>query len=125
MSDQADDFLEHYGVKGMKWGKRKGSLSERAQGSASDRYARKEASLTKAAKRFEKPKNFKEAVKKSLLYGNVGVGPGRMLVEKNINKRLAKVQADKARVDSGKLKAKEYMNMSLASLAISVRPKDA
>jgi hypothetical protein len=46
MSDQVDDFLVHYGVMGMKWGKRKG---EETSGGKSPRVGRRDRRLTEHA----------------------------------------------------------------------------
>lgn len=55
MSDEVDDFLEHYGVKGMKWGQRKKvSRKENRQMNkeAADKfYGEKAESLYKEAKK--------------------------------------------------------------------------
>lgn len=50
MSDEVEDFLEHYGVKGMKWGKR----TARPEGvsRSTDRKAKKDAAETARAKMF-------------------------------------------------------------------------
>jgi hypothetical protein len=40
MAAEVDEFLAHYGVVGMKWGKRHGGLKERAKGSISDSFQR-------------------------------------------------------------------------------------
>ncbi|WNT45392.1 hypothetical protein SEA_ARGAN_8 [Arthrobacter phage Argan] len=40
MAQEVDEFLAHYGVVGMKWGKRHGGLKERAKGSINDSFQR-------------------------------------------------------------------------------------
>ena len=44
----ADEFLEHYGVKGMRWGKRKSKSSNSKDGSRSDKKPRNYLGTTKA-----------------------------------------------------------------------------
>lgn len=124
MSEQTDDFLAHYGVAGMKWGRRKGGLVTRAKSAASDRIARREQTLTKASARFAPATSKKQAVKRVAAFGVLGAGPGRAIVAKSINKSLASVQADKARIDSGKYKAKDFMRINTAEMFVSARPKD-
>jgi len=43
MSDEVDDYLEHYGVPGMRWGKRKRVDDPKSNGSASPRNEKREA----------------------------------------------------------------------------------
>lgn len=51
MSDQTDNFLEHYGVRGMKWGKRSGGHTEKRRDYkrriVSERQAHEQEKLSK------------------------------------------------------------------------------
>lgn len=80
-STPTDDFLAHYGIKGMKWGVRKAIQrgSERALGRQYKKAQKKLAKLEKLAN------NGKKFTKKAVAYGTgaavagtlAGVGPGR------------------------------------------------
>lgn len=120
-----EDSLAHYGVPGMKWGKRSGgSFTDRAKGSALDRNNRKTRYAKTLKNITEKPKSKKEAIGKALLLGNVGVGPGRMLVNKYATKRITKLENSKAKIESGNRKVRNIMGTSAAGLVISSRFND-
>jgi len=67
MSEQVDDFLEHFGVVGMKWGKRNGSSDSSSGGSA------KSAKLTRGGIDKAKLKSARKDIRndvKERLVGN-------------------------------------------------------
>ena len=98
MSVRADDvaFLEHYGVKGMKWGKRRA-----AAGAAAD-FARSTGN-TKKADKLDKKAN---------------AAPGA--TERNVDKHLKAASARRNRIAkgtaSGKDKFNELRTLSVAGL---------
>lgn len=120
MSEETDDFLAHFGVMGMKWGKRRGGLKSRLQGAALDRNQRHTAVLTR------------QVQGKATLGEKVAVAPAKLILGK---KRVAKMQAkglndllaQKNRIESGKQnihdKLQTAMHTSVTELVFSVRDK--
>ena len=72
MTDNVDDFLAHYGVKGMRWGQRKASLS--GVSPRTSREARKDAT---------------EFAKAKMFYGE-GAGTRRKLIKAKVESKSAK-----------------------------------
>lgn len=70
MSQEVDDFLEHYGVKGMKWGKRT------ARPAGTPRKTEREAS-----------KDAKETARAKMYYGE-GAGVRRRLIKNSVQSKL-------------------------------------
>jgi hypothetical protein len=97
----ADDFLLHYGVKGMKWGVRKSKEEtglSRAQGATIDRNDRHIERLRR-----------------------------QPIFKKHYNKLADKREDQNDRIKDGELFVRDYLSIygqtSLAGLYISVRPK--
>lgn len=72
MTDNVDDFLAHYGVKGMRWGQRKASIP--GVSAKTSREARKDAS---------------EFAKAKMFYGE-GAGTRRKLIKAKVESKSAK-----------------------------------
>jgi hypothetical protein len=99
-SDQAsDDFLEHYGTAGMRWGVRN---SKSTQSSSSNR--------TKSNTNSEKSKSKMSESKKVAIVGGImlaGTALAAILIKRNsnlkisdINKRLSNVEASRRLIDA-------------------------
>lgn len=123
MPETADEFLAHYGVVGMKWGKRTGGLKDRVKGAALDRNQRERAITNKVA-------TGKYGTKEKIITGALFGVPGLVampLIRKNANKRLASLDAQKDRIESGKMnimdKLDVAMNTSTMDLLVSRRAK--
>lgn len=121
MPSPTDDFLEHYGIRGMKWGKR-GSKKQtgvsRSGGAIMDRNARTAKVLNDA----RDGKKYKMSV---------GIGKkvlGAEQWEKNFQKSMADIGAQNARIRSGKTtitdKIDMAFNVSAFERVVSIRPKD-
>lgn len=117
-----ENYLAHYGVVGMKWGKRTGSFTERAKGSALDRNARKTVLAKTAQQVFAKPKTAKRAVANAALFGAYGVGPGRAIVKKVADVQVKNLAKQKTQIENGERKVRNVMGTSAAGLMVSVRP---
>lgn len=81
MTDDVDDFLEHFGVKGMKWGVRKDSIP--GVSSRTSREARKDAT---------------EFAKAKMFFGE-GAGTRRKLIKAKVESKSAKDPAYKKAFD--------------------------
>ena len=118
---EAEEFLEHYGIKGMHWGVRKGKSKTgvgRARGAVIDYNDRQVDKL----QRMKKGKNFR-------IQGKIG---RKVLGEKDFNKRinmntiLYKDQ-NKRLMNDGKLNVNDRLTvigrLSPVTLVTSYRPK--
>ena len=73
MSEEVDDFLEHFGVKGMKWGKRKaeGGTSSESNSASTKRLSRKEVrKINREGQRAHDTKRVNDVLAESLKKGD-------------------------------------------------------
>lgn len=82
MTDDVDDFLAHYGIKGMRWGQRKASIP--GVSAKTSREARKDAT---------------EFAKAKMFYGT-GAGTRRKLIKAKVEAKAAKDPNYKKAFDS-------------------------
>ena len=113
-----DDYLEHYGVKGMKWGRRKGSLSSRVKQVGIEKktnaIGQRERVLSGKSSLGDKV-----SVAATLNVPNILRNKG---IKNAIAKDLAQDKATLSRLESGKAtfrdKAYATMNVSVLDLAV-------
>lgn len=118
MSQDVNGFLEHYGIKGMKWGKRKGGLGARVKGASLDGNQRKTAVVTRQLEgRGTREENFVNAPSKILL-GNEGY-------KKALATRIDQLGDQRNRIESGKTTLLDKLELSyditLLDLTVSRR----
>lgn len=125
-----DEELSHYGVKGMRWGVRRGGLKSRVSGAILDRNQRN-------AKYLKDVKDKKLDEKDFLLgkHGKAVANAGRKLgvamrfgekrYQKSMDKKISKIEAQSEIVKSGKLRVRDVVDaavtISVAELAVSIR----
>jgi hypothetical protein len=116
MSEVTDDFLQHYGVVGMKWGKRRGSLKERVNSAQIERSQN-------AQKIIKRKLNGKSTLEEKILFAPDRLLMGKKRHDKFLNKRLSELEARDERIASGKRnlgdKLDAAMNTTLFNLAVS------
>lgn len=101
---EVDDFLAHYGVKGMKWGKRKNSDS----GGSDRSSARNERKLERAKVNVEKTKAYAEAKTKGIKYESAAIKEARAKISAADAKySIAKAEARVLRQTEGKAAVKK------------------
>lgn len=114
LSSMVDEFIEHYGVKGMKWGKRKSSSKEKTTYKKAPRTL-SDADLKKRIARLENEKRYNELNKKHISAGraatteilatsgkqiakSVAVGVGTVLVKAIIADKFGPQYSDAIRI---------------------------
>lgn len=114
------DELAHYGVRGMKWGVRRGGLGARFKGALSDRNQQQTAILTRMKE--GRGKGLDEKLGAAI---STAANLGRNRRNKVIDKQLGKLEDQKRRIESGKLKARDILESlattSVLDLAVSRR----
>ena len=118
-----EDSLAHYGVKGMRWGKRSGGLKSRIKGSALDSVQRRQTTNAAIAKgEGTKTDKFRVGLRR------VG-GYGTFNSKKLAGRRANTLEARKQRIESGKIKARDVLDFlattSALDLAVSRQDKRA
>lgn len=114
-----DDYLEHYGVKGMKWGRRKGSLSSRARQVGAEKK-------TKIIDRRERVLSGKSSIRDKLIVGSTLSAPRVLLnkgVKNTIAKDIARDKATRARYESGKTTVLDKVNLAMGASVLELSVK--
>lgn len=119
----SDELLAHYGIKGMKWGRRRGSSVtgvSRFRGALMDRNAREISRVSKASKgqgRLVDRASYK--ARSAIL--------GKRAAENYTKYRLKDLKDQNSRLKSGKTtvqdKLRVAMTTSMFDLMVSVKPK--
>ena len=116
-----EDALQHYGIIGMKWGKRKGNLSSRIKGAALDRNQRG-AKMIKRAIAGPASQTFEERMI-SAPDRWVAAKLGSDYYNKMLKNRLVNLTAQTARIEAGKKtvddKLMDLMSISVLDLVVS------
>lgn len=128
MAGNVDDFLAHYGVVGMKWGVRKGSVKERINGAVRDSAERRMITNRAIAKGQGQQRDYQRVALKRAGGFNTGA------VFNTGSRRVAQRRADQLegmikRIDKGKMstvdKIDAALNTPVQDLFISRRDKRA
>lgn len=113
-----DDYLEHYGVKGMRWGRRKGSLSSRVKQA---NIEKKTAAIGQRERVLSGNSSLKDKVGVAATLNLPGILRNKG-VKNAIAKDLARDKASLSRLESGKAtfldKVDATMNVSVLDLAV-------
>jgi hypothetical protein len=118
--DTPEEFLAHFGVKGMKWGVRRDAkgFSERQKGAELDRNQREQAIAKRGiAGKHTTAEKIANAPARIIL--------GKKGYDKLANHSLKELQAKRQRIESGKKnlwdKIDEYQNFDPIALAVTVQ----
>lgn len=98
--------LAHYGIRGMKWGVRRGGLGDRFKGALADRNQQTTAILTRA--REKRGASVGERIGRGI---GVGLHGGTERYNRQVDKGLGALKDQKKRLESGKLKVGDYLEL--------------
>lgn len=120
MSEAVDSFFAHYGVIGMKWGKRKGSLRSRISGARRDANQRRLVTAQKVANGEAQARDIirsagPAAIVGTLLVPGVGtVGAAAIGGSRRFNQsRVRRLTAQRERMDAGKVQARDILDAAI------------
>ena len=103
--EEAEDFIAHFGVKGMKWGVRRGSLGSRLTGSLSEKNSHR---INKSSTKLSRAKS---------------IGKGETFVNRQRAKKISTLTDQNKRIAAGKATAKDILiglnKVSLTNLAVT------
>lgn len=117
---RSEDEIVHYGVKGMKWGVRKGG--NRVRGALSDQNQRATAVLTRA--RENRAKGLNEKINRGTA---IALSGGTKRFNRKVDKALGRLGAQKERLENGKLATRDVLQavsgLSLLELGVSIQDR--
>lgn len=96
--------IAHYGVRGMKWGVRRGGLSSRLQGVAKDNAYNREKILTRRIQ--DRPSSLEEAVASGV---STAVHLGKKRADASAKKQIKKAQDRQKRIEEGHAKVQDIL----------------
>lgn len=113
--------LRHYGVIGMKWGRRRGGLRERFTGAMAERN-QQEAAILNRMKKNDGTQTFEEKFNRKI---SVVARLGEKRLNKFLDKRLSDISAQNERIASGKMTMRDKFQglntVSMLDLMVSRR----
>lgn len=118
MEQLSSAVLAHYGVKGMKWGVRKGSLKSRVSDAQKERTERT-TDMFKKVKRVSSSSKKSDKAKYLLATGLVGQ-LAKPLIQKSLNKTISSLEKRSSRIESGKLNTMDKLDKVLNTTPVSV-----
>lgn len=117
----SDDSLEHYGVKGMKWGVQRGGVKTRVKNAALDSIQRRKTTNKEISEGRGKVRDYYRTASRRTL------GPLTFGSKKVAAKRADKLQGQEDRIKAGKAKFMDIfdvtMNTPISDLFVSRRDR--
>lgn len=117
MAEEVEEFLAHYGVVGMKWGKRTGGIKSRVKGAASDSLQRRIEGNRAVAEGRGQIRDYAGALTRQ------GISPYKKVAAANVTA----LEARRKRLEKGKTNLGDKMdvigNVKVSDLVVSRQDK--
>jgi hypothetical protein len=115
---EVDDFLAHYGVTGMKWGRRKGGVKDRVKGAVADSIERRMVTNKAIADGKGQTRDFRRVA----LRRGGGFATGAVFATGN--KHISEQRAKALKGQMGRLKKGKITRLDALDMAINTHPLD-